>query len=94
MDSQGSTPKRNQNKENDEKVTNLSKYKLKESEISLLTKGLKFIPDRSKVDTIKLLADLAEWDRRMRLREYFHKEKEEEEDEDDTDFNLKTYTLN
>ena len=41
MDSKGPTPKRNQNKENDEKVTNLSKYKLNESEISLLTKGLK-----------------------------------------------------
>ena len=32
---------------------------------------------------IKLLADLSEWDRRMRLREYFFKEKDDDESDDD-----------
>ena len=52
-------------------VTNLSSYTLSDSEKAVLSKGLKFIPDRKHVDTVKLLADLAEWERRMRLREYF-----------------------
>jgi hypothetical protein len=56
----------------DELVTNLSEYTLTDSEKSLLAKGLKFIPDRKKIDSTKLLADLGEWERRMRLREFFH----------------------
>jgi hypothetical protein len=56
---------------NDDIVTNLSKYTLTSSETSLLGKGLKFIPDRTRIDPIKLLADLDEWERRMRLREFF-----------------------
>ena len=52
-------------------VTNLSSYTLSDSEKAVLSKGLKLIPDRKHVDTFKLLADLAEWERRMRLREYF-----------------------
>ena len=55
-------------------VTNLSQHPLNECQISLLSRGLKFIPDRHKVDKLKLLADLAEWERRMRLRELFYAE--------------------
>ena len=52
-------------------VTNLSSYSLSDDETSLLSKGLKFIPDRSRIDKLKVLTDLGEWERRMRLREFF-----------------------
>ena len=55
-------------------VTNLSQHHLTEGQITLLSRGLKFIPDRHKVDKLKLLADLAEWERRMRLKEFFYTE--------------------
>ena len=54
-----------------ETVTNLSSYKSSSEETSLLSKGLKFIPDRSKIDKLNVLTDLGELERRMRLREYF-----------------------
>ena len=41
-------------------VTNLSQHPLTEYQISLLSRGLKFIPDRHKADKLKLLPDLAE----------------------------------
>ena len=53
-------------------VTNLSKHELSAPQLSLLEKGLKFIPSRHEVDKVKLLADLSEWERRMRLAEYFY----------------------
>ena len=69
-----------------ELVTNLSSYTPTDSEISLLEKGLKFIPDRSKINTTKLLSDLGEWERRMRLREYFYNaDNEDDDDNDDKD---------
>ena len=52
-------------------VTNLSQHPLNECQTSLLSRGLKFIPDRHKVDKLKLLA---EWERRMRLRKFFYAE--------------------
>ena len=51
--------------------TNLSSYELTKEQKDLLSKGLNFIPDRTKIDKIKLLADLAEWERRMRIRDVF-----------------------
>ena len=54
-----------------ETVTNLSSYKLSSEETSLHSKGLKFIPDRSKIDKLKVLTDLGELERWMYLREYF-----------------------
>ena len=35
---------------------------------------------RSKINTTKLLSDLGEWERRMRLREYFYKADDEDDD--------------
>ena len=55
-------------------VTNLSQHPLTEGKIKLLSRGLKFIPDRHKVDKLILLADLAKWERRMRLKEFFYTE--------------------
>jgi hypothetical protein len=62
-----------------DKITNLSSYPLNKSEISLLEKGLKFVPDRTKINMTKLLSDLTEWERRMRLREFFYEENGKEE---------------
>ena len=66
-----------------ELVTNLSGHTLTNAELSLLEKGLKFVPDRAKINSTKLLADLGEWERRMRLREYFYKIDDETESESD-----------
>ena len=73
-----------------ETVTNLSSYKLSNEETSLLSKGLKFIPDRSKVDKLKVLTDLCEWERRMRLREYFF---DKDNDDSDTPDKEEMFTL-
>ena len=54
-------------RDNDTVVTNLSSYELTATPEDLLSKGLKFIPDRTKIDNIKLPADLREWEHRMRL---------------------------
>ena len=68
-------------------VTNLSSRKLSEAEHDLLSKGLSFIPTQHNIDIWKVQSELAEWERRMRLREYFagqNDESDEEEEEDDT----------
>ena len=64
-------------------VTNISGHILTNAELSLLEKGLKFVPGRAKINSTKLLADLGEWERRMRLREYFYKIDDETESESD-----------
>ena len=81
-------------------VTNLSKHELSAPHLSLLEKGLKFIPSRHEVDKVKLLADLSEWERRMRLAEYFNNRDDDtkEQTKDAADkFMVKkksTFTLN
>lgn len=57
---------------NGNNITNLSSRKLSESEISVLSKGFSFVPTRNKIDMAKVQSDLAEWERRMRLREFFY----------------------
>ena len=52
-------------------VTNLSGSELSEDELSLLSKGLGFIPARG-VPTTQVMAELREWERLMRLREFWH----------------------
>ena len=54
-------------RDKDTVVTNLSSYELTAAQEDLLSKGLNFIPDRTKIDKIKLLADLTEWECCMRL---------------------------
>jgi hypothetical protein len=53
-------------------VTNLSDKTLTNAQMTLLSKGFNFIPAREKIDLPKLLSDLSEWERRMRLKEFFH----------------------
>ena len=61
----------------------LSKFELSDAQISLLEKGLKFIPNRKKIDKLKRLSDLSEWERRMQLREYFYDKLEDNDQEED-----------
>ena len=74
--------KNNDNK-NEKVVTNMSSRELTATEEKLLSKGLSFIPTQHKIDIWRVHSDLAEWERRMRLREYFAG-KEMESDEDDS----------
>ena len=55
-------------------VVNLSKRKLSKSEISLLSKGLKFIPTSNTIDTANLKVEL---DRMLRLKWFFRNDEKE-----------------
>jgi len=52
-------------------VFNYSSKTLTEDQKRVLSYGLTFVPSR-KLNLTKLLTDLTEWERRMRLREFFH----------------------
>ena len=52
-------------------VVNISSVDLSEAEIKLLSKGLFFCPTPRKVDWIELKADVEDFSRRLRLKEYF-----------------------
>ena len=55
-------------------IINLSKYQLTPGEISLLSKGLNFIPTPKKECPAKLLQDILLYDRRLRLKYFFHQD--------------------
>ena len=52
-------------------VINLSRRNLSASEISLLSKGLKFVPTANKIDRAKLKRELEEYGRKLRLMQHF-----------------------
>ena len=52
-------------------VINLSRRDLSEAEISLLSKGLKFVPTADKIDRAKLKTELEEYERKLRLMWHF-----------------------
>ena len=52
-------------------VINLSRRNLSASEISLLSKGLKFVPIANKIDCTKLKTELEEYGRKLRLKWHF-----------------------
>ena len=52
-------------------VINLSRRNLSASEISLLSKGLKFVPIANKIDRAKLNTELEEYGRKLRLMWHF-----------------------
>ena len=58
-----------------ENVINLSKRDLSENEISLLSKGLNFIPTCNKVDVARLKLELEEFGRMLRLKWHFRDDK-------------------
>lgn len=51
-------------------VVNLSRHELTDSEISLLSKGLKFCPTPKDLDRYSLCKDINEFIRRITLKEY------------------------
>ena len=55
-------------------VINLSRRNLSEAEISLLSKGLKFVPTANKIDRAKLKTELEEYGRKLRLTWHFRKD--------------------
>ena len=72
-------------------ITNLGKYQLTTGEISLLSKGLTFIPTLHKEHPAKPLHDILLYDRKLRLKYYFHQdtpnestESTEQTEEEDT----------
>ena len=53
-------------------IINLSQHKLDQYEISLLSKGLNFIPTPKPDHPAKILQDLLLFDRKLRLKYHFH----------------------
>ena len=49
----------------------ISSKELTEAHRNLLGLGLKFVPTNQNIDMTELIADVKEWERRMRLREFF-----------------------
>ena len=52
-------------------VINLSRRNLSASEISLLSKGLKFVPTANKIDRAKLKTELEEYGKKLQLMWHF-----------------------
>ena len=52
-------------------VINLSRRNLSAYEISLLSRGLKFVPTANKIDRAKLKTELGEYGRKLRLMWHF-----------------------
>ena len=52
-------------------VINLSRRYLSTPEVSLLSKGLKFVPGANKIDRAKLKTELAEYGRKLRVMQHF-----------------------
>ena len=53
-------------------VTSLSNYQLSKHQITLLTKGLNFIPTSRKDHPAKILQDILLFDRKIRLKYHFY----------------------
>ena len=53
-------------------ITNLSSHILTKHQISLLSRGLNFIPTPKKDHPAKILQDILLFDRKLRLKYYFH----------------------
>ena len=75
---------KNNSNTNERMVTNLSSRKLTATEEKLLSRGLSFIPTQRNIDVWRVHSDLAEWERRMRLKEYFANKEPESDEEDNS----------
>ena len=58
-------------------VVNLSKHKLTKTEVSLLSKGLKFVPTSNHINKAKLKMELEAYGRMLRLKWYFRNDEKE-----------------
>ena len=75
-------------------VINLSDRELSEAELSVLGKGLTFVPSKRQ-PVAQLVAELKEWERLMRLREYWDGQEEGmngREDDIDSKYKQKRWT--
>ena len=63
------------------KIFNLSSRKLSKSEISVLLRGLKFTPTPDKSNNEQLSNDIAEFHRKLKLKEYFYTNDNIEQDD-------------
>jgi hypothetical protein len=61
-------------------VVNLSSKPLISAESSLLSRGLHFCSNPTKINVRELDEDLDQFARRLRIKEYFHSKKETSED--------------
>ena len=58
-------------------VVNLSRWKRTKAEISLLSKGLKFVPTSNHINKAKLKMELEAYGRMLRLKWYFRNDEKE-----------------
>ena len=58
-------------------VVNLSKRKLTKAEVSLLSKGLKFVPTSNHINKAKLKMELGAYGRMLRLKWYFRNDEKD-----------------
>ena len=65
-------------------ITNISKCKLTPGETSLLSEGLNFIPTPKKEHPVKILQDILLFDRRLRLKYFFHPNNQPKEQNNST----------
>lgn len=65
-------------------VVNLSSKDLTDAETSLLSKGLNFCPNPSKINEHELSEDLNQFSRRLRIKEYFHAKEKNGDNEVET----------
>ncbi len=63
-------------------VVNISQYSLSQTEIAILSKGLKFCPTPLRVDEFEVRKDVKAFSRRLRLQEYFRSDDVDNDDED------------
>ena len=73
-------------------VVNLSSKPLNSAESSLLSKGLHFCPNPSKINVCELDEDLDQFARRLRIKAYFHSKKEISEDLSTDESDIKEVT--
>lgn len=69
---------------------NLSSVQLTQDEVNLLARGLKFCPTPRHINSPEFSADIADFIRRLRLREYFHNDDNNASDNTTNPFRVKS----
>jgi len=75
-------------------VTNLSSYKLSLTELSLLNKGLTFVPHSDRINYNELHSDLLRFERKLQLHLFFHNENSDNEEDNDYEENKHKFESN
>ena len=74
-------------------ITNLSSHILTKHQISLLSRGLNFIPTPKKDHPAKILQDILLFDRKLKLKYYFHQSNSDPDPNTNTTTNHTTNTI-